>query len=101
MAVEHVVGNLFDLKIPVISQGTNLEGRMGAGIALSFQKKFPLMYQEYKLGCHFKRFQLGDFFFYDHQLSGFKIYNLMTQPRPGPCASLNAIYNSILNMAEH
>lgn len=101
MTVEYVVGDLFDLKIPVICQGTNLQGKMFAGIAKNFYQRFPQMFKEYEHGCKYNLFHLGEFMFYDDIPTGFKIYNLMTQPYPGPCASLMAIYNSLLNMGEH
>ena len=51
------------------------------------------MYREYKRHCPTGRFGLGDIFVWD---SGDRVvYNLGTQPRPGPSASLEAIQRSV------
>ncbi len=66
---------------------------MGAGIALQFKRRYPDMYQEYRRRCAEDTFQLGNIFVW--QAGGTVIYNLATQPRPGPSATLDAIRLSV------
>jgi len=45
-----------------MAHGVSCAGRMGAGIALEFRRRFPEMFQEYRRRCYKKRLQPGDLF---------------------------------------
>lgn len=53
MTFSIVKGNLFDLShnFDSLAQGVNTKGVMGAGIAVPFREKWPLMFQDYKSLC--------------------------------------------------
>lgn len=53
MTLSIIQGDLFDpaLNFDYITQGVNCQGVMGAGIAVLFRNKFPLMYKEYVALC--------------------------------------------------
>lgn len=70
-------GDIFAGKPEAIAQGCNLMGYMGAGIALEFRNRYPMMYDEYKQACTDKKLTGGDVFIFE--LPDMKIYNLMTQ----------------------
>lgn len=91
MALRTHTGNLFDLvdDVDAIAHGCNTVGAMGAGIATEFRRRWPAMYDAYRAECTQGRFTLGMFFAWETQ--GLTIYNLATQPRPGPSANLDAI----------
>jgi O-acetyl-ADP-ribose deacetylase (regulator of RNase III) len=88
-----LTGDLFEAGLPAVGHGCNCTGAMGAGIAVAFKKRYPAMYQEYRQRCADGRFRLGDIFVWE--APDLVIYNLATQPRPGPSATLDAIDASI------
>jgi len=53
MSFEIIQGDLFDLShnFNALAQGVNTKGKMGAGIAVPFRTKWPLMYEDYKNLC--------------------------------------------------
>jgi O-acetyl-ADP-ribose deacetylase (regulator of RNase III) len=67
---------------------------MGAGIAVQFKRRHPAMYRAYRDRCRSGTFQLGDVFTWETE-DGLVIYNLATQPAPGPSATLDAIGRSV------
>lgn len=91
MAVRTHTGDLFDLigTVDALAHGANTVGAMGAGIATEFRRRWPDMYAAYRTECADGRFELGMFFAWPtRQVT---IYNLATQPRPGPHADLDAV----------
>jgi O-acetyl-ADP-ribose deacetylase (regulator of RNase III) len=97
------VGNLFDYAGFAIGHGVNCQGLMGAGIALEFRKRWPEMYEEYKVMCDSGELQPGGFFGWLHQpelYEGFSgegtlVVNLATQQRPGRDARLRWVVSSL------
>lgn len=89
MAYTEIEGDLFALDAPALGHGCNCQGAMGAGIAKEFKRRFPDMYAEYRLRCQTGRFQLGDVFVWT--APDLVVYNLATQPRPGPSADREAV----------
>ncbi|WP_080780250.1 macro domain-containing protein [Chryseobacterium phocaeense] len=90
-------GDIFNLHgVYNFAHGCNCAGAMGKGIALQFKKKFPLMYQEYKILCKQKLFFLGDVFIYNY--SNGIIFNLATQSNWRTKADINAIENALIKM---
>lgn len=59
MTIEVIKGNMFDLNVDAYVNDTNCEGIMGAGIALTFRKKYPEMFQDYKRACKNKEHKSG------------------------------------------
>jgi O-acetyl-ADP-ribose deacetylase (regulator of RNase III) len=85
--------------LPALAHGCNLKGTMGAGIALAFRRRWPEMYDAYRQQCR-AGWSLGEVFTWGKDPV---IFNLATQPTPGPTASLDAIHQSttvMLNLAE-
>jgi O-acetyl-ADP-ribose deacetylase (regulator of RNase III) len=82
----HVEGDLFGLGLPAIGHGCNCAGAMGAGIATEFRRRWPEMYVAYRARCRAGAFRLGDVFPWDG--GDVVVYNLATQPVPGPSATL-------------
>jgi O-acetyl-ADP-ribose deacetylase (regulator of RNase III) len=93
MSLSEVTGDLFETDVPAIGHGCNTKGAMGAGIAVEFKRRYPDMYQEYKRRCSSGEFSLGDVFVWE--AVDRVVYNLATQPRPGPSASVDAIRESV------
>ena len=60
-------GNIFDSECQTLVNTVNRNGVMGKGLALQFKKKYPKMFDEYKLACKFKQIYIGgDLIVWDH-----------------------------------
>lgn len=112
MSLIEVTGDLFATPdLDVLAQGVNCIGAMGAGIAVTFRELWPEMFSAYQHRCASGLLPLGGFMAWRipegardrlparlqprWQYQPKWIYNLATQPRPGPCASLQAIKSSL------
>ena len=93
MPYTHVEGDLFALGLPAIGHGCNCTGAMGAGIATEFRRRWPEMYTAYRALCRSGRFRPGDVMPWD--AGDVVVYNLATQPVPGPSATLRAIRTAV------
>lgn len=93
MPLLEIVGDLFEAELAAIGHGCNTSGIMGAGIATEFKRRYPEMFQEYRRRCSAGEFRLGEVFVWEG--TDRVIYNLATQPRPGPSATLGAIRESV------
>jgi O-acetyl-ADP-ribose deacetylase (regulator of RNase III) len=98
MAIIYKNGDLFTSKADGYAHGCNAIGVMGAGIAVQFKKRFPDMFEEYRIRCLNKSLGLGSVFQWCAN-DGKMIYNLITQARPGPCAKLEDVDVALLTMA--
>jgi O-acetyl-ADP-ribose deacetylase (regulator of RNase III) len=97
MPVEFVSGDLLNTEgLRVFAHGCNCTGVMGKGIALEFKRRWPRMYEEYRRLCLNGEFTLGDVFPWGED--GQTVFNLATQPKPGPCSDLAAIDTSLRQM---
>lgn len=52
-------GNIFNSECQTLVNTVNRNGVMGKGLALQFKKKFPEMFDEYKLACKLKQIHIG------------------------------------------
>lgn len=94
-----VQGDLFTVSgLDALAHGVNCIGVMGAGIAKEFKRRYPAMFEEYARLCRRDRLYLGDTFAWKAREAW--IYNLATQPRPGPCATLDAVAKAVENMVD-
>lgn len=57
--IQYVSGNIFESPAEVLVNPVNLDGVMGAGLALEFRKRYPTMYEKYLKACSFNRFKIG------------------------------------------
>jgi O-acetyl-ADP-ribose deacetylase (regulator of RNase III) len=94
MTVKEVTGDIFELDVDALGHGVNCRGKMGAGIAVQFKKKFPYMYDNYRSLCASHYLHLGQVYVYkpvwtthDKRL----VYNIASQDLPGANANLEAI----------
>ncbi len=94
MPLAEVAGNLFDMGLPALGHGCNCTGAMGAGIALQFRKRWPEMYEEYRQFCGEGTALPGDVYPYEAE-DGLLIFNMLTQPVPGPTATLDHIESAL------
>lgn len=95
-----ITGDLFELGLPAIGHGCNCAGVMGAGIARRFRHSYPGMYAAYAQRCAMHLFNLGDVFTWI-PVGGPVVYNMATQPTPGPTADLMAIEKALRRSLRH
>lgn len=96
-----IMGDLFSLGLEALAHGCNCQGVMGAGIAVEFRKRFPTMFEEYKVLCAHNVLSPGNIFKCKVQ-TGQTIYNLMTQQGVGRGrgATLEAVEQSVGKMVK-
>jgi O-acetyl-ADP-ribose deacetylase (regulator of RNase III) len=86
MPIEFVTGDIFVNRVgaEALAHGCNCAGSMGAGVAIGFKERYPLMYEEFRRRCKAKpsEFNLGDVFFW-REAGKPAVFNLGTQSRPG------------------
>lgn len=96
MSLAEHVGNLFDSNAEAIGHGVNCKGLMGKGIALEFRRRWPAMYDEYKLMCQEGLLKPG--FIYPYQTeSGLVVVNIASQEYPGPDAMYEWVDSGVRN----
>jgi O-acetyl-ADP-ribose deacetylase (regulator of RNase III) len=62
MAVFFTRGDLFLSGAHTIAHGVNCRGKMGAGIAREFKRRFPQMFKEYRRRCYSGELRPGGYF---------------------------------------
>lgn len=76
--VNIVIGNIFESNKDVLVNTVNCVGVMGKGIASEFKKKYPLMFEEYKIKCSNNEIQTGCLYPYV-ELGKVKVINFPTK----------------------
>lgn len=94
MTVKHVTGDLFALDVDAIGHGVNCKGVMGAGIAVAFKDKFPMMYHDYQKLCYMMHLWPGQVFVW--RMGDKTVYNIASQYEPGADASYDALATALL-----
>lgn len=64
MSFQIVPQSIFDSSADAFVNTINCVGAMGAGIALEFKKRYPTMFEDYKLQCQRKLIKPGDCYVY-------------------------------------
>jgi O-acetyl-ADP-ribose deacetylase (regulator of RNase III) len=80
--VRYIKGDLFESRADALAHGCNTLGKMGAGIAREFKKRYPKMYKDYKDRCAKGEFEPGDAYIFMNE-SKPHIINLATQSMLG------------------
>jgi O-acetyl-ADP-ribose deacetylase (regulator of RNase III) len=62
--IDYLKGNLFESKAQVLVNTVNCFGIMGKGVALAFKKKYPEMYEHYRMQCKLGRVKPGELTLY-------------------------------------
>ncbi|MGM7645738.1 macro domain-containing protein [Nocardia sp. JW2] len=98
--LHHRVGNLFAATdLDAVGHGCNCAGAMGRGIATEFKRRWPEMYEEYRVRCRDGRLTPGSVFVW--QCDDVTVYNLGTQAHWRGKATLPAIVSSVGAMLAH
>lgn len=62
--IEYIEGNIFNSPAQVIVNTVNTVGVMGKGLALSFKKRYPEMFEAYKKACDKHQLTIGKLMLY-------------------------------------
>ena len=57
--ISFVKGNIFDSEAEMLVNPVNTVGVMGKGLALEFKKRYPRMFEDYKIACNQGLFYIG------------------------------------------
>ncbi|UNP29291.1 macro domain-containing protein [Lysobacter gummosus] len=91
------IGDIFSTPdVIAFAHGCNCAGAMGKGIAVSFRRHWPAMYQEYRRRCAVGEFKLGDVFLWEQE--NISIFNLGTQQSWRTKAEYWAVKKSLSEM---
>jgi O-acetyl-ADP-ribose deacetylase (regulator of RNase III) len=96
MAVSFTRGDLFLSGAHTIAHGVNCEGKMGAGIAREFKRRYPQMFKEYRRRCLSGELRPGEYFL-DKTTQPW-VLNLATQDTTRG-ATLEYVRSSLENLA--
>jgi len=77
--ITFIQGDLFSAKTDSFAHGVNAVGKMDAGIALEFKKRYPEMYSRYKRLCDQHILLPGEVFYYGSKDERPNVVNLVTQ----------------------
>lgn len=80
------VGDLFTSDAPAIGHGVNTQGKMGAGIAVQFRTRFPIMHYIYTEFCADGTLTPGSVLI--SPMTTPLVYNIASQDLPGAHARL-------------
>ena len=69
--INYVKGNIFDSSMMTVVNTVNTVGFMGAGIALEYKRRYPDMFDEYKLNCLNGNLKIGDLHIWKKVLLGY------------------------------
>lgn len=94
--MREVEGDLFEYDGPAIGHGVNCKGKMGAGIAKEFKRRFPGMFDQYKQHCDTGKLMPGGVYVYRAE-DNRAICNLATQDEPGPNADYALLVASLIH----
>ena len=72
-------GDLFDFRHQAYAHGVNTLGKMSAGIAVEFRKRYQEMYHQYRKLCLKSKLTLGDVYYWQSDEELPSVFNLVTQ----------------------
>lgn len=99
MPTTFLKGDLFHTAgIRAYAQGCNCAGTMDAGVGVAFKKRWPAMFEEYRLRCGDGRFHLGDVFVWNE--GDEIVYNLAVQEHWKKKSKLPALARAARKMVE-
>lgn len=90
--------SIFEIPTESIVNTINCVGVMGAGIALEFKKRFPLMFREYQIQCQKKEIRPGDCYLYYDKSTDLYVLNLAVKNDWKNWSTLEWIKSSIKSM---
>ena len=98
--VRALIGDLFESKAFALVNTVNCVGVMGKGVAAEFKKRFPSMYEDYRIRCDRGLVHLGQPYLY-RDLSGTVIVNFPTKDHWRSPSRLSDIERGLEYLAEH
>lgn len=100
LIIQH--GDIWTTTARAIGHGVNVDGKMGAGIAVQFRERFPAMYDEYVRQCEDGTLEPGEIFAWEANKKPPQfIYNIASQDRPGPHAQIDWLRRGVALAQDH
>jgi len=95
-----LIADLFESRAQTLVNTVNCVGIMGKGVAAEFKKRFPAMFDDYKLRCDRGEVRLGEPYLY-RDLTGTMIVNFPTKDHWRSVSRLSDIENGLDFFASH
>ncbi len=77
--IKYIKGNIFTTQCQTLVNTVNCVGVMGAGIALEFKYRYPIMFEKYVSHCKANLIEIGKLWIYDIPNSENKVLNFPTK----------------------
>lgn len=77
--IKYIKGNIFTTQCQTLVNTVNCVGVMGAGIALEFKYRYPVMFEKYVNHCKANLIEIGKLWIYDIPNSENKVLNFPTK----------------------
>jgi O-acetyl-ADP-ribose deacetylase (regulator of RNase III) len=94
-------GDMFTSDAPALAHGVNIYGRMGAGIALQFRNRYPVMYDDYLVACQNNDLEPGGLWGWIDPDTQKMIYNVASQESPGRDAKIEWLASGLNAALDH
>jgi O-acetyl-ADP-ribose deacetylase (regulator of RNase III) len=99
MPVIFTKGDIFHIDgLRAYAHGCDCAGGMDAGVSVAFKKKWPRMFDEYRVLCEARRFGLGDVFAWSE--GDEVVYTLGIQQQAAKKPKMSALTKSLKTMAD-
>ena len=90
--------SIFDLPADAYVNTINCVSTMGAGVALEFKKRYPKMFEDYKIKCKEGKIRPGDCYLYKDENTGIYILGLAVKDDWRHWSTLEWIESSIKSL---
>ena len=98
--VQVLIGDIFQSRAQTLINTVNCVGIMGKGVALQFKRRFPVMFEDYKLRCVRGLVKLGEPYIYKGLIQPW-IINFPTKRHWNEPSDLSAIKRGLEYLHEH
>ncbi|KGS88430.1 macro domain-containing protein [Burkholderia pseudomallei] len=95
-----VIGDMFESDAQALVNTVNCVGVMGKGVAQEFKRRFPAMFDDYKVRCSRHEVRLGKPYLYS-DLSGLRIVNFPTKDHWKSASRLSEIEKGLDYLVAH
>lgn len=95
-----LIGDIFQSRAVTLVNTVNCVGIMGKGIAETFKKKYPQMFQDYKRRCEEGQVKPGQPYYY-HDLTGISIINFPTKDHWRSSSKISYIKDGLAWFVKH
>lgn len=94
------IGDLFASRVQTLVNSVNCVGVMGKGVAAEFKRRWPAMFEDYRLRCERKLVRLGEPYLYK-DIGGISIINFPTKDHWRSPSRISDIERGLQYLVDH